>query len=81
MNFRYGKSYGRTVDESMREFIKQQVAIDTRLRDLQIANNPVLLSKMRNEEEVSQALRDYLDRTRFKGIKTILQFISPSFYV
>ncbi|XP_022900660.2 ciliary microtubule inner protein 2B-like [Onthophagus taurus] len=78
LNFRYGKSYTRTADDSMCEFVehvrKTKEARKDKDRMYRGASAPIKMKPIRNEDEVAQTMKDYEEWRKFKPKQ-----ISPDF--
>lgn len=80
LNFRYGKSYSRAADDSISEFSAKQRKLEEREREMWGAartKSAPKLTPIRGKDEVARALREYTERTKFKGLTT---FLTLTFY-
>lgn len=77
LNFRYGKSYGRTADDSMCDFNehlrRKREARQNKERMYRAATAPKM-KPLRSADEVNQLFREYEDKNKFKGIALIVIF-------
>lgn len=70
LNFRYGKSYGRSADDCMYEFETNQRRLQDKTEEteklLRLRSAPKLTS-IRGKDEVRESLKDYEDQFKFPG--------------